>query len=266
MCAYQASSDCECCAADERHMPIGSRTTSGTRRLAAEHVARLRGLVDELVDGAEREVGEAHLDDRPRAHHGGADRGAHDAGLRDRRVGDALRPELLDEALVLAEHAAAAEVLADRPHVGRAASPRRSRRGRLGVAHHCHGAPQRFARRRHRAPSPRRGQPLAVRSPLPPGRGRALAPDAIRRPPARVADVLDVGEGALDRRIGRRLRRRRRPGAFPQGLVAGGRERAALHAGAFEQRRRARAIGSSRQRVSTSSFGGRSPDRRRCGR
>jgi hypothetical protein len=30
MCAYHASSDCECCAADERHIPIGSRTTMGT--------------------------------------------------------------------------------------------------------------------------------------------------------------------------------------------------------------------------------------------
>ena len=107
--------------------------------LAAEHVARFRRLVDELVDGAEREVGEAHLDDRPRAHHGGADRGAHDAGLRDRRVGDALRPELLDEALVLAEHAAAAEILADRPH-GRVAPHLLGDRGAggLGVAHHRH--------------------------------------------------------------------------------------------------------------------------------
>jgi hypothetical protein len=31
MWAYQASSDWECWAAEERHMPIGSRATSGTR-------------------------------------------------------------------------------------------------------------------------------------------------------------------------------------------------------------------------------------------
>ena len=221
-------------------MPIGSRTTSGTRRLAAEHVARLRCLVDELVDGAEREVGEAHLDDRARAHHGGADRGAHDAGLRDRRVGDALRPELLDEALVLAEHAAAAEVLADRPH-RRVAPHLLGDRGarRLGVAHHRHGelpvvrtdgatAPplpggERAGVRGHRSirldrnPSPARLRRvgLSLRE-----RGRALAPErewhAIRRPP-----------GAGRRRPGRRRRRarpadraspsrRRRPGAFPR--------------------------------------------------
>jgi hypothetical protein len=30
-CANQLSSDCECCAADESQMPIGMRTTSGTR-------------------------------------------------------------------------------------------------------------------------------------------------------------------------------------------------------------------------------------------
>ena len=142
---------------DERHA-----------RLAAEHVARLRCLVDELVDGAEREVGEAHLDDRPRAHHGGADRGAHDAGLRDRRVGDALRPELLDEALVLAEHAAAAEVLADRPHgrvaphlLGdrRRARPRRSSSPARRTSNGSQG-------RRHRAPSPQRGEGRGEGAPL----------------------------------------------------------------------------------------------------
>ena len=136
-------------------------------RLAAEHVARLGGLVDELVHRAEREIGEAHLDDRPRAHHGGADRGAHDAGLRDRRVGDALRPELLDEALVLAEHAAAAEVLADRP----------DRR----VAPHLLGErqPRRLERR---SASPSEGLP------------------------ARIADILHVRERARDRRAAARLR------------------------------------------------------------
>ena len=31
ICVYQASRDCECWAADDRHIPIGSRTTRGTR-------------------------------------------------------------------------------------------------------------------------------------------------------------------------------------------------------------------------------------------
>ena len=98
-------------------MPIGSRTTMRHARLAAEHEARLRRLVDELVHGAEREIGEAHLDDGPRAHHRRADRGAEDGGFRDRRVGDAVGAELLHQAAVLAEHAAAPEILADRPDV-----------------------------------------------------------------------------------------------------------------------------------------------------
>src|SRR6185437_17161837 len=80
--------------------------------LAAEHVARLGRLVDQLVDGAEGEIGEAHLDHRPRADERRADGGAEDRRFRDRRVDDARRAELLDEASILAEDAAPPEILA----------------------------------------------------------------------------------------------------------------------------------------------------------
>jgi len=46
--------------------------------LAAEHVTHLGGLVDELVDRDQCEVGETHLDHRSGADQGRADGGAHD--------------------------------------------------------------------------------------------------------------------------------------------------------------------------------------------
>ena len=96
-------------------MPIGSRTTSGTRPCPPNMKRALAAWLTSSSTAHSAKSENLQLDDRPRPHHGGADGGAHDAGLRDRRVGDALGPELLDQALVLAEHAAAAEVLADGP-------------------------------------------------------------------------------------------------------------------------------------------------------
>src|SRR6266704_2608245 len=80
--------------------------------LAAEHVARLGRLIDQLVDGAEREIGKAHLHYRPCADERRADRGTQDRGLGNRRVEDALGTEFLNHSLVLAEDAAAPEILA----------------------------------------------------------------------------------------------------------------------------------------------------------
>ena len=65
-------------------------------------------------NGQRDEVGELELDDRPLAHPGGADRGADEALLGDRRVHHALLAELLDETLRDAERAAeVADVLAE---------------------------------------------------------------------------------------------------------------------------------------------------------
>ena len=85
--------------------------------LTAEHVAGLGGLVDELVDGAEGEVGEPHLHYRPGTGHRRSDRGPEDGVLGDRRVDHPFGAELLDQAAILAEHAAPAEILAHRPDV-----------------------------------------------------------------------------------------------------------------------------------------------------
>jgi hypothetical protein len=89
---------------DERHA-----------RLSAEHVARLRGLVHQFVDRAQREVGIAHFRDRTGADERGADRCAHDARFGNRGVADSTRPELFNEAFVLTEDAAAPEVFAECP-------------------------------------------------------------------------------------------------------------------------------------------------------
>jgi hypothetical protein len=85
--------------------------------LAAEHEAVLRRLVDDLVHRAQREVDHPHLDHRLEPGQRHAHRGADDRGLGDRRVDHALRAEALGlQPAVLAEDAAAAEVLAQRHH------------------------------------------------------------------------------------------------------------------------------------------------------
>ena len=88
-----------CCAAERRVAPIVARTTSGTFQLAARHVVDLGGLVHELIHDQRQEVAEHDVDDGPHAGHRGADADAGEPGLRDRRVDDALRAELVDEPL-----------------------------------------------------------------------------------------------------------------------------------------------------------------------
>ena len=73
---------------DERHLGLGTR-----------HVMPLAGLVRDLVGGHEREVHVHELDDGPQPNHGGTDRRAANAGLRDRRVEDTLAAERLQQVL-----------------------------------------------------------------------------------------------------------------------------------------------------------------------
>src|SRR5205807_892173 len=68
-------------------------------RLAAEHVAELGALVEDLVHAHAEEVDEHELGHRPEAGGGGAHRRADEPRLRDRRVQHALAPVLLDQAL-----------------------------------------------------------------------------------------------------------------------------------------------------------------------
>ena len=66
--------------------------------LAAGHVVRLGGLVDELVHHQRQEVAEHEVDHRTHAGHGGADRHAGEAGFADGRVAHPFGAELLDQA------------------------------------------------------------------------------------------------------------------------------------------------------------------------
>ena len=80
-------------------------------------VVELRGDVDELVEAAGDEVGELHLADRPQPLDRGADRGADDRVLGQRRVEHPLGAELLHEAVGDLERAAeGADVLAEAEH------------------------------------------------------------------------------------------------------------------------------------------------------
>ncbi len=68
-------------------------------QLATRHRPVLRRLVDELLHGEREEVLVHDLDDRPHPLHGRADPAADDRHLRDGRVADAPRAELVEEAL-----------------------------------------------------------------------------------------------------------------------------------------------------------------------
>jgi len=82
----QAVADASLCAQHHRHVPA-----------PAGHEAVLGGLVAELVQDQQGEVDEQYLHHRPHAGDGRPDSGAGEAGLADRRVQDAQRPELLQQ-------------------------------------------------------------------------------------------------------------------------------------------------------------------------
>src|SRR5438552_12192710 len=108
--------------------------------LAARHVVQLRGRVDDLVQGEQREVEGHHLDHGTQPHHGRADADAGEARLRDRRVDDPLGPELLEQTLGdLVGALVEADLLADDEDVGIALEllPQREVQG-LAIRHHRH--------------------------------------------------------------------------------------------------------------------------------
>ena len=82
-------------------------------RLAAEHVAELGALVEDLVHAAAEEVDEHQLGDRSQPGRGRADRRADETRLGDRGVEDPVAAELLDETLGDA-HRPAPGVVVDR--------------------------------------------------------------------------------------------------------------------------------------------------------
>ena len=133
-------------------------------RLAAEHVAELGGLVEDLVEADAEEIAEHQFGDRPQAGDRGAGGGAHDRRFGDRRVDDPRLAELAEQPLGDAEHAAigvalalaagaAGDILADHDDARVAAhllgaAPRSAPGGSISAA----------------SPSPSRGFPRAGRS------------------------------------------------------------------------------------------------------
>ena len=92
-----ASSDFECCAALPRPEPPWVRTTSEHAGLTAEHEPVLSGLVHDLVEREAREIDVHELDDRPEAGERGAHAGSDNPDLTDRRLADAVGPELREQ-------------------------------------------------------------------------------------------------------------------------------------------------------------------------
>jgi hypothetical protein len=62
--------------------------------LVARHVTHGSGIVEDLVEREQAEIHRHQFDDRTHAGHRGADAGAGEARLRQRRVPDPLGPEL----------------------------------------------------------------------------------------------------------------------------------------------------------------------------
>ena len=83
-------------------------------RLAAEHVAELGGLIEDLVETDAHEIDEHQVGDRPQPGRGGADRSADEGQFGDWRVEHPLASELRHQALGDAERAAPRVLLAGR--------------------------------------------------------------------------------------------------------------------------------------------------------
>jgi hypothetical protein len=89
------------------------------RNLAAEHEARLGGLIDQRVHGERDEVHEHDFDHRPQAGHGDPDGGADNGGFGNRRVAHPLGAELFQEPAGDAERATRlCDILAEQDNRG----------------------------------------------------------------------------------------------------------------------------------------------------
>ena len=79
------------------------------RQGGAEHVAHLRGLVEDLVHRTKREVDEVEIDDGPHSVERGPDAGRYHRRLRNRHVANSFCSELLAQPENLSEVAAAVQ-------------------------------------------------------------------------------------------------------------------------------------------------------------
>jgi hypothetical protein len=75
-------------------------------RLATEHVAKLRSLIEDLIKADTEKIGKHQLRHRPQSGDRRPRGRAHDGRFGDRRVDHTVFAELLDQALGDAEHAA----------------------------------------------------------------------------------------------------------------------------------------------------------------
>ena len=131
MLARRAQSRAEQCAHHDRR-----------RRLAAEHIAELRHLVDDLVAADAEEIDEHQLRDRPQPSHrrtrGGTDEGA----LADRRIEDPTAAKLGQQPFAGTEHVAPGILFALGAH---AADDVLAQGDNVGIAFHL--LPYRFIER-----------------------------------------------------------------------------------------------------------------------
>ena len=131
--------------------PICVRMTKGHVRLAAEHVAQLGALIENLVHAAAEEVDEHQLGNRAQTSRSRADRCADEPGFGNGGVEHAVAAEFLHQSLGDA-HRATPGVLIDQVVDGRAAGDVFSEEDDIRVLAHCN--PERFvdgALHRHRA-------------------------------------------------------------------------------------------------------------------
>ena len=95
----------------------GRADDEGDADLASAHVAEGGGVVEDLVQRQQAEVDGHDLDDRPEAGDGRPDPRADEGRLRQRRVADAVLPELFQQSLGDGEApAVTADVLAHQEH------------------------------------------------------------------------------------------------------------------------------------------------------
>ena len=124
--------ECECCAASWRPAPVVMRITSGTCSCPPDMCCSVAALFRIWSSASRLKFTVMISTIGPHAAERGADAGADERRLRQRRVADALGPELLEQALAHREAAAvAADVLAHEEHRGRRAGARRGSPSRI---------------------------------------------------------------------------------------------------------------------------------------
>ena len=133
-------------------LPAGAGGHADDQRdaeLSARHVPDRRRVVDDLIERQQAEVDRHHLDDRPHAAERGADAGADERRLRERRVANPLGSELGEQSLAHGVRSAVLpDVLAHQEdaRILRERFPERGPNG-FAVRRRHHATPVRAARR-----------------------------------------------------------------------------------------------------------------------